>query len=44
MTSPTKRGVTQNPRDADQGLRKSDRISKKQPGNHARKPKGRQTK
>ena len=44
MSSPTKRGVTQNPRDADQGLRRSTRISKKQPGDHARKPQGRQTK
>jgi hypothetical protein len=42
MNSPTKRGVTQNPRDADQGLRRS--ASKKQPGDHARKPEGCQTK
>jgi hypothetical protein len=44
MSSPTKRGVTQHPRDADQGLRRSTRKSKKQPGDHARKPQGRQTK
>jgi hypothetical protein len=44
MSSPTKREVTQNPRDSDQGLRRSARISKKQPGDHARKPQDRQTK
>jgi hypothetical protein len=44
MSSPTKRGVTQNPRDSGQGPRRSARISKKQPGDHARKPQGRQTK
>jgi hypothetical protein len=44
MSSPTKRGVTQYPRDSDQGLRKSARKSHKQPGDHARKPQGRQTK
>jgi hypothetical protein len=44
MSSPTKRGVTQNPREADQGLRRSARISKKQPGGHARRPGSRQSK
>jgi hypothetical protein len=44
MSSPTKREVTQNPRDSGQGLRRSARISKKQPGDHARKPQGHQTK
>jgi hypothetical protein len=44
MSSPTRRGVTQNPREADQGLRRSARISKKQPGGHARRPEGRQSK
>jgi hypothetical protein len=44
MSSPTKRGVSQNPREADQGLRRSARISKKQPGGHFRRSEGRQTK
>jgi hypothetical protein len=44
MSSPTKWGATQNPRDAIQGLRRSARITKKQPGDHARKQQGRQTK
>jgi hypothetical protein len=44
MSSPTKRGVTQNPRDADQGLRRSTRTIKKQPGDHARKTESNQTK
>jgi hypothetical protein len=43
MSSSTKRGVTQNPREAGQGIRKSVRISKRQPGDHARKPEGGQT-
>ena len=44
MSSPTKRGVTQNPKEAGQERRRSARISKKQPTDHARKPVGRQTK
>jgi hypothetical protein len=44
LSSPTKRGVTQNPRNSDHGLRRSARIIKKQPGDHAKKPQGRQTK
>ena len=42
MSSSTKTGVTQNPRKDDQGLRRSVRISKKQPSGHARRPEGRQ--
>jgi hypothetical protein len=38
MRSPTKRGVTQNPKEADQGLRE------KQPSGRFRKPEGHQTK
>jgi hypothetical protein len=44
MSSPTKRGVTQNPKDFDQGLRRSTRINKKQSGDHNRKTEDRQTK
>jgi hypothetical protein len=44
MSSPTKRGVTQNQKDLDQGLRRSTRINKKQPDDHARKTEDRQTK
>jgi hypothetical protein len=44
MSSPTKRGGTQNPREADQGLRGSARISKKQPSGHARRPESQQSK
>ena len=44
MSSPTKRGVIQNPRGADQELRRSARINKKQPGGHVRRPEGSQTK
>jgi hypothetical protein len=44
MSSPTRRGVIQNHRNSYQGLRRSARISKKQPGDHARNPQGRQTK
>jgi hypothetical protein len=44
MSSPTKRGVTQNPKEADQGLRRSARISKRQSGGHARRPDGWQSK
>jgi hypothetical protein len=40
---PTKREVTQNPRDSDQGLR-SARTNKKQSGDHTRKTEGHQTK
>jgi BRCT domain type II-containing protein len=44
MSSPTKRGVIQNSRDTDQGLRRSTRTIKKQPGDHARKTEDHQTK
>jgi hypothetical protein len=44
MSSPTKRGATQNPRDVDQGLRSSTRTNKEQPVEHARKTEIRQTK
>jgi hypothetical protein len=43
MRSPTKRGVTQNPTDADQGMRRSTRTNKKQPGDYTRKTEGHQT-
>jgi hypothetical protein len=36
--------VNQRPRDIDQGIRRSARINKKQPGEHARKTEDRQTK
>ena len=44
MSSSTKRGVTQNPRENDQGLRRSARINRKPPGGHVRKPEGIQKK
>jgi hypothetical protein len=44
MSSPTKRGVTQKPKEGDQGLRRSARISIRQPGVHARRPESRQSK
>jgi hypothetical protein len=43
MSSPTKSGVTQNSKEADQERRRSARISKEQPGGYVRKPEGRQT-
>ena len=44
MSSPTRKGATQNPREVDQGPRRSTRTMKKQPGSHPRKPQERQTK
>jgi hypothetical protein len=44
MSLATKKGVTQNPRDVDRGLRRSTRINKKQTGEHARKTEDRQKK
>jgi hypothetical protein len=44
ISSPTKRGVTQNPKDVDQVLRRSTRINKKQPVDHSRKKEDHQTK
>ena len=44
MSSSTKRGATQNPRENDQGLRRSARLNRKPPGGHVRKPEGSQTK
>jgi hypothetical protein len=44
MSSPTRKGATQNPREGDQGPRKSTRIMKNQPGSHLRRPQEHQTK
>ena len=44
MSSPTRKGATQNPREVDQGPRRSTRTMKKQPGSHPRRPQERQTK
>jgi hypothetical protein len=44
MSSLTKRGVTQNPRDTDQGIRRSTRTNKKQLVDHTRKSEVHQTK
>ena len=46
MSSPTREGATQNPREVDQGPtpRRSTRIMKKQPGSHPRRRQERQTK
>jgi hypothetical protein len=44
MSSPTRMGATQNPREVDQGPRRSTRIMKKQPGSHPKRPQERQTK
>jgi hypothetical protein len=38
MSSPTRKGVTQNPRNVDQGPRRSTRIMKKQPRSYPRRP------
>jgi hypothetical protein len=44
MSSPTRKGATHNPREVDQGPRRSTRTMRKQPGNHLRRPQERQTK
>jgi hypothetical protein len=44
MSSPTRKGATHNPREVDQGPRRSTRTMTKQPGNHPRRPQERQTK
>jgi hypothetical protein len=44
MSSPTRKGATQNPREVDQVPRRSTRTMKKQPGSHPRRPQERQTK
>jgi hypothetical protein len=44
MSSPTRKGATQNPREVDQGPRRSIRTIKKQPGSHPRRPQEHQTK
>jgi hypothetical protein len=38
MSSPTRKGATQNPREIDQGPRRSTRTMRKQAGNHPRRP------
>jgi hypothetical protein len=43
MSSPTRKGATHNPREVDQGPRRSTRMMK-QPGNHPRRHQERQTK
>jgi hypothetical protein len=44
MSSPTRKGATQNPREVDQRPRRSTRTMKKQPGSPPRRPQERQTK
>jgi hypothetical protein len=44
MSSPTRKGATHNPREVDQGPRRSTRTMKEQPGNYPRRPQKRQTK
>jgi hypothetical protein len=44
MSSPTRKGATHNPREVDQGPRRSTRTMKKQPGSHPRRPQERQAK
>jgi hypothetical protein len=44
MISRTRKVATQNPREDDQGRKRSTRIMKKQPGIHPRRLEGRQTK
>jgi hypothetical protein len=44
MSSPTRKGATHNPREVDQGPRRSTKIMRKQPGNHPRRPQKLQTK
>ena len=44
MSSPTRKGATHNPREVDQGPRKSTRTMMKQPGSHLTRPQERQTK
>jgi hypothetical protein len=44
MSSPTRKGATQNLREYDQGPRKLTRIMKKQLVSHPRRPQERQTK
>jgi hypothetical protein len=44
MSSPTRKGATQNPKEIDQGPRRSTSTTKKQPGSHPRRPQERQTK
>ena len=44
MSSPTRKGATHNPREVDQGPRRSTRTMMKQPGSHLTRPQERQTK
>jgi hypothetical protein len=44
MNSPTRKGATHNPREVDQGPRRSTRTLKKQAGNHPRRPQEHHTK
>jgi hypothetical protein len=44
MSSPTRKGAAHNPREVDQGPRRSTRAMMKQAGSHPRKPQERQTK